>query len=270
MKMQRIITLLTFVMIMFMASGGVSADVISELVAYYPFNGNANDESVNTNDGTVNGATLANDRFGNADSAYSFDGIDDYIDFGDDASLQFTGTPSMSVFGWAKLSGAGTFIGIDKYNSQGGSTGGANIGYYLAFFDTGVTTVVRAGFGDGVETKIDASTNINDGAWHLVGWTWDGSDVNIYVDGALDFTQPYTTSITDNSQALSLGKRIDLPTNLYTGLMDDIRIYNRALSSSDITELQNEPNPVPEPSTMLLLGSGLAGLGWYRRRRKAA
>tara|TARA_B100000902_G_C26670287_1_gene602721 strand:- start:79 stop:306 length:228 start_codon:yes stop_codon:yes gene_type:complete len=45
------------------------------LVGYWPFNGNANDESVNTNNGTVNGATLTTDRFGNANSAYDFDGV---------------------------------------------------------------------------------------------------------------------------------------------------------------------------------------------------
>jgi hypothetical protein len=48
-------------------------------VGYWPFCGNANDESGNGNDGAVNGATLAEDRFGNAGSAYSFDGLDDYI-----------------------------------------------------------------------------------------------------------------------------------------------------------------------------------------------
>jgi hypothetical protein len=49
------------------------------LVGYWPFNGNANDESANGNNGTVNGATLSADRFGNANKAYSFDGVDDYI-----------------------------------------------------------------------------------------------------------------------------------------------------------------------------------------------
>ena len=49
------------------------------LVGWWPFNGNANDESGNGNNGTVNGATLTADRFGNANSAYSFDGVDDYI-----------------------------------------------------------------------------------------------------------------------------------------------------------------------------------------------
>ena len=50
------------------------------LVAWYPFNGNANDESGNGNSGTVNGATLTTDKDGNENSAYSFDGSDDFID----------------------------------------------------------------------------------------------------------------------------------------------------------------------------------------------
>ena len=52
------------------------------LVAYYPFNGNANDESGNGHHGTVNGATLAEDRFGEDNRSYSFDGENDYINQG--------------------------------------------------------------------------------------------------------------------------------------------------------------------------------------------
>ncbi len=247
----------------------LSLSAQAALVAYYPFNGNANDESVNSNDGTVNGATLTVDRFGIVDSAYSFDGIADYMDFGNDASVQFSGTPTMSVFGWVNLSGEATYIGIDKYNSQGGSPGGANIGWYLAFADTGGNTVVRAGFGNGVETKIDAATDISDGDWHHVGWTWDGSNVDIYVDGALDFSQSYTSSIIDNGQALSFAKRIDLSTNIYAGLMDDIRIYDNVLSLSDISALFNQSVSLPEPGTLSLLAIGFAGIAWVRRRKIA-
>ncbi|RKY55315.1 MAG: hypothetical protein DRP89_03575, partial [Candidatus Neomarinimicrobiota bacterium] len=69
------------------------------LVAYYPFNGNANDESGNGNDGTVNGATLTTDRFGNENSAYSFDGVDDYIMVQDSPELQF-GTNDFTIALW--------------------------------------------------------------------------------------------------------------------------------------------------------------------------
>ena len=58
-----------------------TVDLESGLVAYYPFNGNANDESGNGNDGEVNGATLAEDRNGETAKAYSFDGDDDLMTF---------------------------------------------------------------------------------------------------------------------------------------------------------------------------------------------
>jgi uncharacterized protein (TIGR02145 family) len=62
-------------------SSPLSAQIPSDgLVAWYPFNGNANDESGNGNHGVVNGATLTTDRFGNPNSAYHFDGVDDFID----------------------------------------------------------------------------------------------------------------------------------------------------------------------------------------------
>jgi len=61
-------------------SSSLTAQIPSNgLVAWYPFNGNANDESGNGNNGVVNGATLTADRFGNANGAYSFDGVNSFI-----------------------------------------------------------------------------------------------------------------------------------------------------------------------------------------------
>ena len=70
-------TILFLLSVMIGGLSGVFAQINldSGLVAHYPFNGNANDESGNGNDGTVNGATLTTDRFGNANKAYSFDGV---------------------------------------------------------------------------------------------------------------------------------------------------------------------------------------------------
>ena len=70
---------LTLTLVLFIIPIGISQDLPSYvptdgLVAYYPFNGNANDESGNGNHGTVNGATLTTDRDGNENSSYSFDG----------------------------------------------------------------------------------------------------------------------------------------------------------------------------------------------------
>ena len=83
-NMKSTIKFLLFTVIVFTFTSNVFSQVpnyvpTNGLVGYWPFNGNANDESGNGNNGTVNGATLTTDRFGSANSAYSFDGINDYI-----------------------------------------------------------------------------------------------------------------------------------------------------------------------------------------------
>ena len=80
--MKNIYYLLTLLSALLLFSVTVSADTTTGLVAYYPFNGNANDESGNGNNGTINGAALAADKFGRINKACSFDGADDYVNIG--------------------------------------------------------------------------------------------------------------------------------------------------------------------------------------------
>jgi hypothetical protein len=91
-----------------MLFGNAFADLSDGLMAYYPFNGNANDETGNGYNGTVYGATLNNDRVGNPDSAYSFDGAQDYIDMG--TSLDFPCASSYSVSVWFLNNGQGPHV----------------------------------------------------------------------------------------------------------------------------------------------------------------
>ena len=88
-----------FIVIPFMA-GQTKADLSDGLVAHYSFSGNADDESGNGNDGTVFGATLTTDRFGNPNSAYSFDGINDYIVLPNESSFDLT---EFSIVMWVKV-----------------------------------------------------------------------------------------------------------------------------------------------------------------------
>ena len=74
-NMAAVIIILTLVV-----GGSAFAGINDGLVAYYPFNGNANDESGSGNNGTVHEASLTNDRFSNPNSAYFFDGVNDHID----------------------------------------------------------------------------------------------------------------------------------------------------------------------------------------------
>ena len=76
--MKKISGLIAFLAMVFLCGGPVSAGINDGLVAYYPFNGNANDESGNGNDGTVNGAIPTIDRFGSVDAGYEFNGNSDF------------------------------------------------------------------------------------------------------------------------------------------------------------------------------------------------
>ena len=95
--MKKIFLVLVAVSIVFMFVGSVSADLSLGLVAYYPFNGNANDESGNGNHAIINGATLTYDRFGNPDNAYSFNGVSGDINIGGNVKPPFPVSVSVWV-----------------------------------------------------------------------------------------------------------------------------------------------------------------------------
>ena len=93
---------LTVCAVIFLFCGIANAKINDGLVAYYPFNGNANDESGNGHNGVVNGAILTSDRFGNANKAYSFAGTDDDIDLAGTGSLDFL-TGGFSLVAWTNF-----------------------------------------------------------------------------------------------------------------------------------------------------------------------
>jgi len=97
--MKRLRNLALIIIINLLTIAVVHADLYNGLVAYYPFNGNANDESGKGNNGTVEGAALVEDRFGNADRAYFFDG-DDYINAGN--TIELIKNNALSIAVWIK------------------------------------------------------------------------------------------------------------------------------------------------------------------------
>ena len=98
--MKKLAVILLSLTLVFILGGSGYADLNDGLVAYYPFNGDANDESGNLNNGIVNGATLTEDRFGNQNSAYNFDGTSDYIRLPHQKINIFQ--PSFSISLWIK------------------------------------------------------------------------------------------------------------------------------------------------------------------------
>jgi hypothetical protein len=191
------------------------------LVAYYPFNGNANDASGNGLNGTVFNATLATDRFGNASSAYSFNGNNSYISINSSPLLELTTNLTISFWMQFTNNGAGDMI-ICKGNGECAySVGGSPDG--IGFNHQNVFNMVFS---------YPAPSNV----WFQCVCTLNGTNASIYFNGQLDKVGTGVTLGTGTG-ALTIGMINSAQPSYLAGLLDDIRIYNLALSASEVAQL---------------------------------
>ena len=204
------------------------------LVAFLPFDGDARDASGNENDGTVNGASLTLDRFGNADSAFSFDG-NDYILIADTASLDIE--TAITITGWVNLNTLSpSWQAILSKGPEPYET-------YALFTD--YTTITTNSLH--VVNRINGTRrywNTDDlidhtGIWYFFAVTYDGTESHSYINGNYAGGNSRIGRITPNNYALWIGGRQSSSTYL-NGTIDDIRIYNRALSEVEIQRLYNQ------------------------------
>jgi uncharacterized protein (TIGR02145 family) len=214
------------------------------LVGWWPFNGNANDESGNGNHGTVNGATLAADRFGNVGKAYSFDGSGRNIA----ASCNGFSTGERTISLW--------FYGNDIGQ---GNSGRGLIGYGgNGNCGTSCLIVVDNAAQGGNNYEISGHCNnqavlFNYGQIHpnnlWKNWiiTVSNSGTSFFIDGQLVKSDPtFINQTYTNGKSLFFGTGIffdginsyyDSNVMPFNGLLDDIAIYNRALSASEVQQL---------------------------------
>ena len=205
------------------------------LVGYWPFNGNANDESGNGNNGTVNGATLTMDRFGVANKAYNFNSNPQYISFpnGSASSLNITGNFTLSF--WVKTTATTTNNGFLNLGDNVASPPNAG----------GIVSGLTSGgkFGIGIRGNWYSSiTSVNDNNWHHLTSTYDGGILKIFIDGILNNTFNSISPPLSWNGNRTFGCRTDLFMNSntnYIGQTDEISIWNRALTQSEITATYN-------------------------------
>ncbi|MCP4540376.1 MAG: hypothetical protein GY832_24830 [Chloroflexi bacterium] len=223
-----------------------------DLVAYYPFNGNANDESGNGHHGAAYGATLTLDRFENPDSAYLFDGIDDYIALPDNLNIVDT---DFSISAWIKPSDYGIkspmssschrFIFSYRYRSHasGHSTnGGLRFGLNEDSGCGGNNYLTIAFFkpdfaASGINHEYDSTD------WFLYTVTRASEEMIIYVNGeAVSWNETSGGPLYENpahfystigAQRVRIVEGVAFP---FAGIIDDVHIYNYALSESQIRE----------------------------------
>jgi hypothetical protein len=211
------------------------------LVGWWPFNGNANDESGNGNNGAVNGATLTSDRYGNAGSAFEFNGTNNWIEIGNVLLSPVYSNHTISL--WYKSAQTNTSaIFTDRDLS---------LNYkYSMFLNNGNTGKFSYGNAGSSTTQYWTSNqnNLNNFIWHnvIVVVNSDSSFIRYYIDGSLDLNiNSFSTSAWNPFAAATLiGKSICASGSCqyYLGKIDDIGIWDRALTQQEITVLYNAVN----------------------------
>lgn len=218
------------------------------LVAYYPFHGNANDESGLGKNGTVEGATLTTDRFGLLNSAYSFNGIDNRISTVGGSGLP-AGMGDFTVSAWAAadqpISGdSRDLVSNGAYNQFSLILGG------LGFETNKEIQMYLDHYGPGQQTLFSTNLVWVDKVWYQVTVTRQSGLVTIYRNGVPIAAQQFTTTNPSlpGLSDLTIGGRLDVGKvgHPFKGKIDEVRLYNRALSASEVQQLyQYESSPHP-------------------------
>lgn len=231
---------------------GGSYDLSRGLVGYWDFDEGqgivAYDGSTNGNNGTLTNFDFndnSNWTTGKVAGALKFDGTNDYMAMA--TSVIPLGTKTISL--WIKPTFPGAGIQGTLFDDNGLGTGGYG-NYIQATENSNVSWTHNKGVG-GDSNFIITSNTMSNNSWHYVTFTWDGTTnsgaVKVYIDGILNNTATADTTETNptsNTLYVGVHRNPSFPQHIYTGLIDDVRIYNRALSADEIRYLYNRKGPV--------------------------
>lgn len=242
-------------------------DLFKGLAGYWPMNettdswndtsGEVKDDSVNGNNGQgvgYNGTTSpVAGEYGNGGT---FIGNTNWIKINNASSLEPTGT--FTISSWIKIA---SNTNVDSvFQSASANSNLAGIGLEIAGDGGGSPhkICVDSGKNTGTTRATDwqavcSTTNVDDSTWHMVTGTWDGSKLNIYVDGKLSNSVAWAnTPAYAAANYVLIAEEQDTPSGFnsgFNGNIDDMRLYTRALSSSEVVNLYNNPGVLASYAT---------------------
>ena len=248
--MLKSLNILIVCLFLFLAASSANAGVISRapnnlgLVGYWSFNDATSttrstlvqDFSGNNNNGVMtNMANPATAVSGVADGrlgkALSFDGSDDYVRVLTSSSLNFAGKVSLSAWIYPRISNAYQAIVV--------KASGVDQRQYAYYLSINGTSQIFIALGTSNLGNVVVSPEWSVNQWNHIVLTADGSNVKIYINGVLANTTAgaYVSSVA----AVDIGIGVDIPYGTFftKGLIDEVRIYNRALSADEVRSLYN-------------------------------
>jgi hypothetical protein len=208
------------------------------LIAYYPFSGNANDESGNNNHGISNQVIASTDRKGNPNSCFLFNGDSSNIRIEKLSSIDL-GDTKFSISMWINT------ISIDIYIGSKIFTKGTN-SLVISTFDNGTSGLPNSGLKYGLGWDSYGKNYgiypdiLDKNGWHFIVCVKTNSGYDYYINNK-KYSLPFNDmniSKSDLNFPLFLGSRTNIGSS-FNGYLDDIRIYNRALTQEEITYLAN-------------------------------
>jgi hypothetical protein len=225
-------------------NAGVEMDsiLLKGLIAYYGFNSNATDSSTFKNNATVTGATLVADRFGIENSAYEFNGTSNYITVPGNTNNDLTSnyTISMWIYAPSGLKG-GQILG------KWGIGGTRNAAYGLAINDKGILTMTN---NDGTSNYgLVSSQAITLDTWHHLVIKYSEDTLLIFNDNSLLASKTGIRKAQASRYSLDIGWEAYGRYQYFKGKLDDIRLYSRALSGTEISRLYSYENTIPTSRT---------------------
>lgn len=211
------------------------------LVLYLPFNGNSNDESGNGYHATNYGATLTTNRKGESNKAYSFDGSNDYMTL---VKTPMNGLQKYTISLWFNINAFSDYASF--FGSRDGNYNVLYFGLYSLSLVSDLSGVISNG-----TSLLQLNKHITNNPPQLQTSTWyhgvmyhDGSGTNkLYIKLNNNYLYSSVTGLSGNlvlNDLIKIGTDDNLSGRYFNGKIDDIRVYNRILTSDEITALYNE------------------------------
>ncbi|MBI2427882.1 MAG: T9SS type A sorting domain-containing protein [Ignavibacteriales bacterium] len=234
--------------------GGIAKDSISvevrdfskfvkgNILAYYPFNGNANDASGNNRNGAVVNAQLTSDRNGMANSAFLFDGATSSIKIPNDNGLSVQNAIALNF--WMKI---GAFYNREQYPISHGNWMNR---WKISISNGRIRWTVKTSTGI---KDLDSETQVVLDSVYNITVVYNGMEMELYLNGELDAFAPFSGTIQTTTIDLTIGQSLPTDNNYnFNGVLDDIRVFDYGLSVDEIAQLSSRVTTVGNLSPSLI------------------